>query len=295
MNNSIYAISIPLILSLMSKGIGSANQAEIIQIISNESIVNQYKNMVAENILKAYNSDSSIIKNKVYDNVVGYGFHAGDHKKKLFNYNKKIRPFNLAWRDIPLLNKDQTWRQLFTENFNQKGKYDYKMYISIIHDLNPEKESMRDIIKAIALIGKKLIGYKEKYPNNYLSAKTAGSARTFWEHYDNFVVYTDNPKIIEEICRDFNSGIRQNINRKLEHAYILSPEERKNLFMRGTLGIDVNAPNKDDVQTDSLILAQFIIQFLDFMKQKGITPTKDSIIKIMNTWADLPFQKDKLR
>jgi len=165
------------------------------------------------------------------------------------------------------------------------------MYISIIHDLNPEEESMRDIIKAIGFILKKVVEYKRKYPNNYLSAKIAGGARIFWEHYDNFVIYADTPEIIEEICADFNSGARQEANQKLEHAYILSPEERKNVFMRGTLGIDANAHNKNDTQTDSWILAEFIIEFLDSLKRKGITPTKDHVIKIMNTWADFSLKQ----
>jgi hypothetical protein len=132
--------------------------------------------------------------------------------------------------------------------------------------------------------------YKNKYPNNHLSAKTVGKALTLREHYDNFVVYTDSPKIIEEICADFNSGTRQEINKKLKHTYILSPEERKNVFMRGTLGIDANAPNKNDIQTDSLILTDFIIEFLDYVKQKGKRPTKHEVIELMNQWADFSLE-----
>jgi len=293
MNKSIYAIGIPLLLSLLSNNKGSANQAELISIISNSSEVDKYKSIVAEKILEAYSKHRNLsnITNMVYDNVAGYGFWSTDHKQYMFNYNKKIRPFTLAWRDEPTLNKDRSWNGLFTKNGNKKGKYDYKMYISILHDLDPSKESMKDLRMSIGLIGKNILfPYMQKYPNNYLSAKIAGNARTFWEHYDNLVIYSDSPDIIEEVYNTFVS-IRPSLNSQLNHTYILSPEERKNVFMRGTLGIDLNAPHKDDVQTDSWILAQFIIKFLDSTKQKGRTPTKEDVIAIMNAWADLPFQK----
>ena len=76
----------------------------------------------------------------VYDNVAGYGFFSSDHKQHMFNYNKKIRPFTQLWRDESVLNKDRSWNGLVNKNGNKKGKYDYKMYISILHDLDPLKE-----------------------------------------------------------------------------------------------------------------------------------------------------------
>jgi hypothetical protein len=293
MNNSVYAIGIPLLLSLISNNKGSANQAELINIINNSTEVNKYKNLVAKNILDIYNErrDRSNIINLIYDNVVGVGFFHINHKKGLLNYGKKERPFQLAWRDEPTLHKDKTWNGLVTINGNKKEKYDYKMYISILHDLDPSKESMKDLRKSIGLIGKNALQpYMEKYPNNYFSAKMVGDSTTFLDHYDSFVIYSDSPQIIEEVYNTFIS-VRPSINSQLNHTYILSPEERKNVFMRGTLGIDLNAPHKDDAHSDSWILAQFIIKFLDSIKQKRKTPTKEDVIAIINTWADLPFQK----
>ena len=51
MNKSIYAISIPLLVSMLSNSKGSANQSELINVINNGPKVNKHKNLVAKNIL----------------------------------------------------------------------------------------------------------------------------------------------------------------------------------------------------------------------------------------------------